>query len=132
MKKIYMVGNTHFDPVWLWRWDEAMSSIIATFRSALARMEEYPDFTYSFSAPAVLEWIKNTDEDLFEEIKKRVYSSIEYVGLSEDYLDKSPFDLSGGEKRRVAIAGVISMEPKVLILDEPTAGLDPLGKNNLL
>ena len=45
MKKIYMVGNTHFDPVWLWRWDEAMSSIIATFRSALARMEEYPDFT---------------------------------------------------------------------------------------
>ena len=67
-----------------------------------------------------------------EEIKKRVYSSIEYVGLTEDYLDKSPFDLSGGEKRRVAIAGVISMEPKVLILDEPTAGLDPLGKNNLL
>lgn len=72
MKKIYMVGNTHFDPVWLWRWDEAMSSIIATFRSALARMEEYPDFTYSFSAPAVLEWIKNTDEDLFSQIKKRI------------------------------------------------------------
>ncbi len=67
-----------------------------------------------------------------EEIKKRVVSSIKYVGLSEDYLEKSPFDLSGGEKRRVAIAGVISMEPKVLILDEPTAGLDPLGKNNLL
>jgi len=72
MKKIYMIGNTHFDPVWLWRWDEAMSSITATFRSALARMEEYPDFTYSFSAPAVLEWIKNTDEELFCEIKKRI------------------------------------------------------------
>ena len=67
-----------------------------------------------------------------DEIQKRVLDSIKYVGLSEDYLEKSPFDLSGGEKRRVAIAGVISMEPKVLILDEPTAGLDPLGKNNLL
>ena len=67
-----------------------------------------------------------------DEIKKRVYESLEYVGLTEDYLEKSPFDLSGGEKRRVAIAGVISMQPKVLILDEPTAGLDPMGKNNLL
>ncbi len=67
-----------------------------------------------------------------EEIKKRVYESLDYVGLSEEYLEKSPFDLSGGEKRRVAIAGVISMQPKVLILDEPTAGLDPMGKNNLL
>lgn len=67
-----------------------------------------------------------------DEIKKRVYESLEYVGLTDDYLEKSPFDLSGGEKRRVAIAGVISMEPKVLILDEPTAGLDPMGKNNLL
>ena len=67
-----------------------------------------------------------------EEIKKRVLNAISYVGLSEDYLEKSPFDLSGGEKRRVAIAGVIAMEPKVLILDEPTAGLDPMGKNSLL
>ena len=67
-----------------------------------------------------------------EEINKRVLSAISYVGLSESYLEKSPFDLSGGEKRRVAIAGVIAMEPKVLILDEPTAGLDPMGKNALL
>ncbi len=66
------------------------------------------------------------------EIKERVLESIEFVGLTEDYLDKSPFDLSGGEKRRVAIAGVISMKPKVLVLDEPTAGLDPVGKNDLL
>ena len=67
-----------------------------------------------------------------EEIKERVLESIKFVGLTEDYLNKSPFDLSGGEKRRVAIAGVISMKPKVLVLDEPTAGLDPVGKNDLL
>ncbi len=66
------------------------------------------------------------------EIKERVLQSVKFVGLTEDYLDKSPFDLSGGEKRRVAIAGVISMKPKVLVLDEPTAGLDPVGKNDLL
>ncbi len=67
-----------------------------------------------------------------DEIDVRVRESLSFVGLSEEYLEKSPFDLSGGEKRRVAIAGVISMRPKVLILDEPTAGLDPIGKNNLL
>ena len=72
MKKIYMIGNTHFDPVWLWRWDEAMASIISTFRSALDRMNENENFCYSFSAPAVFEWIENTDPDMFAEIKQRV------------------------------------------------------------
>ena len=72
MKDIFMIGNTHYDPVWLWRWDEALSSITATFRSALQRMEETPDFCYSFSAPAVLEQIEKTNPQLFEQIKKRV------------------------------------------------------------
>ncbi|ELC8443653.1 energy-coupling factor transporter ATPase [Clostridium perfringens] len=68
-----------------------------------------------------------------EEISKRVKRSMEMVGLDyETYKDKSPFDLSGGQKRRVAIAGVIAMEPKVLILDEPTAGLDPKGREDIL
>ncbi len=67
-----------------------------------------------------------------EEIDKRVRSAFETVGLSEDVYDKSPFELSGGQKRRAAIAGVLAMEPEVLILDEPTAGLDPKGRDEIL
>ena len=67
-----------------------------------------------------------------DEIDRRVRESAALVGLTEDQLEKSPFELSGGQKRRVAIAGVIAMEPKVLILDEPTAGLDPAGAASIL
>ena len=68
-----------------------------------------------------------------EEVSRRVKKSMEMVGLDyETYKNVSPFDLSGGQKRRVAIAGVIAMEPKVLILDEPTAGLDPKGRDDIL
>ena len=67
-----------------------------------------------------------------EEIDARVRRAAAFVGLREELLAQSPFDLSGGEKRRAAIAGVMAMEPEVLILDEPTAGLDPKGRNNLL
>lgn len=68
-----------------------------------------------------------------DEIHKRVIKAMEMVGLDyETYKDKSPFELSGGQKRRVAIAGVVAMEPKVLILDEPTAGLDPKGRDEIL
>lgn len=66
------------------------------------------------------------------EIDRRVRSAAYFVGLRDDQLEKSPFELSGGQKRRVAIAGVIAMEPKVLILDEPTAGLDPEGVESIL
>jgi energy-coupling factor transport system ATP-binding protein len=66
------------------------------------------------------------------EIDRRVRQSARFVGLDEAVLEKSPFELSGGQKRRVAIAGVIAMEPKVLILDEPTAGLDPAGSEQIL
>ena len=67
-----------------------------------------------------------------EDIDRRVRSAAAFVGLTEAMLDKSPFELSGGQKRRVAIAGVIAMEPKVLVLDEPTAGLDPRGRDDIL
>lgn len=67
-----------------------------------------------------------------EDIALRVRESMEFVGLKGDMVDKSPFDLSGGQKRRVAIASVIAMKPQVLILDEPCAGLDPKGRDSIL
>ncbi|MCL2213321.1 MAG: ATP-binding cassette domain-containing protein, partial [Oscillospiraceae bacterium] len=67
-----------------------------------------------------------------DEIDQRVRDAVRFVGLPENVLEKSPFELSGGQKRRVAIAGVIAMRPQILILDEPAAGLDPRGREEIL
>ena len=67
-----------------------------------------------------------------DEVDKRVREAAAFVGIGEELLEKSPFELSGGQKRRVAIAGVLAMEPKVLILDEPSAGLDPRGRESIM
>ena len=66
------------------------------------------------------------------ELENRVLETCRLIGVKEEYLEKSPFDLSGGEKRRVAIAGVMAMRPEVIVFDEPTAGLDPAGRENVM
>ena len=67
-----------------------------------------------------------------DELKQRVLETCKTIGVKDEYLEKSPFDLSGGEKRRVAIAGVMAMKPEVIVFDEPTAGLDPKGRENVM
>lgn len=71
MKTMIMIGNSHIDPVWFWTWKEGMQEVKATFASALARMEEYPDFRFTCTSTAFLEWIEQIDPQMFEQIRKR-------------------------------------------------------------
>lgn len=72
MKNLYLIGNAHIDPVWLWRWQEGFSEILATFRSALDRMNEFPDFKFTSACAAYYEWVELADPEMFAEIKERV------------------------------------------------------------
>ena len=106
---------------------------IRQVRFVVGMVMQYPE--YQLFADTVKEDIafgpKNMGLDQAE-IEKRILQSIEFCGLDKSVLDKSPFDLSGGQKRRVALAGVMAMNPKVLVLDEPAAGLDPKGRREIL
>ncbi len=105
---------------------------IGDVRYRVGLVMQYPE--YQLFEDTVIEDIafgpKNMGLDK-EEIKKRVKESAELVGLDLELLSKSPFDLSGGQKRRAAIAGVMAMKPEVLVLDEPAAGLDPAGRSSI-
>ncbi len=104
MGKFYMIGNTHFDPVWLWKWDEAMASIRATFRSALDRMNEDEGFIYSFTTPPVFEWLKETAPEMFKEIKERIKEG--RWELSEGWwLQPDTYSLSGESCIRQGLYG---------------------------
>ena len=122
-------GKIYIDGRDLWADPEK----IRDFRFLTGLVFQYPE--YQLFEETVYKDIafgpKNMGLDA-EEIDRRVRDAAAFVGLHETLLDKSPFELSGGQKRRVAIAGVIAMEPKVLVLDEPTAGLDPQGRDAIL
>lgn len=72
MKKLYLVGNAHIDPVWLWRWQDGYSEVLATYRSALDRMKEFPDYKFTSACAVYYEWVEKTDPEMFEEIRERV------------------------------------------------------------
>ena len=106
---------------------------ISKVRYKVGMVMQYPE--YQLFAETVKEDIAYGPKNMGltdDEIAHRVAKSAQFCGLSFDVLEKSPFDLSGGQKRRVALAGVMAMEPKVLVLDEPAAGLDPRGRREIL
>ena len=122
-------GKVYVDDTDLW----AKPKEIRKFRFKVGLVFQYPE--YQLFEETVYKDIAFGPSNMGlseSEIKERVIKAAKFVGLKSELLNKSPFDLSGGEKRRAAIAGVIAMEPEVLILDEPTAGLDPVGRNVLL
>ena len=105
---------------------------IGAVRYRVGLVMQYPE--YQLFEDTVIEDISFGPKNMGlepDEIKKRVLEACELVGLDFDMLSKSPFDLSGGQKRRAAIAGVMAMRPEVLVLDEPAAGLDPAGRNSI-
>ena len=122
-------GNIYFDGQDIYDKDFNMKSL----RSRVGLVFQYPE--HQLFETTVLEDVKFGPKNLGlskVEVDLRAFEAIKQVGLSEKCYDDSPFELSGGQKRRVAIAGVLAMKPEILILDEPTAGLDPRGRDEIL
>jgi hypothetical protein len=122
-------GTIYFDGQDVYDKDFNMKSL----RSRVGLVFQYPE--HQLFETTVLEDVKFGPKNLGlskVEVDLRAFEAIKQVGLSEKCYDDSPFELSGGQKRRVAIAGVLAMKPEILILDEPTAGLDPRGRDEIL
>ena len=122
-------GHIYLDGVDIWEKPKEITSV--RFKVGLVmQYPEYQLFEETVRKDIAYGPINMGLDD--KEINKRVEESAFFCGISDDMFDKSPFDLSGGQKRRVAIAGVMAMNPQVLILDEPAAGLDPVGREEIL
>ena len=122
-------GTVYIDGRDIWEKPKEISKV----RFIVGMVMQYPE--YQLFADTVKEDIAFGPKNMGlsdDEIEKRIMQSIAFCGLDKSILDKSPFDLSGGQKRRVALAGVMAMNPKILVLDEPAAGLDPKGRREIL
>jgi energy-coupling factor transport system ATP-binding protein len=122
-------GSVYLDGVDIWEKPKEISKI----RYKVGLVMQYPEYQlFDETVRADIGFApRNLGLDA-EEIERRVAEAVAFTGIDGALLDKSPFELSGGQKRRVAIAGILAMRPRVLILDEPTAGLDPKGCNEIL
>ena len=122
-------GTIYVDGRNMW----AQGENLRDFRFLVGLVMQYPEYQLfeETCARDIAYGPKNMGLD-DEEVARRVKEAAQFVGLSDELLEKSPFELSGGQKRRVAIAGVMAMHPRVLVLDEPAAGLDPEGRDTIL
>lgn len=131
VKKKYMIGNTHFDPVWLWHWDEAMASIRATFHSALDRMEQEPSFHYSFATPPVFEWIRKTEPALFERIRQKVASG--QWELAEGWwVQPDCYSASGESYARQGLYGQRYLKTHFGVYSKTVFNIDSFGHSPML
>ncbi len=122
-------GEVLLDGVNIWQKPSEISKI--RFRVGLVM--QYPEYQlFDETVRRDIEFGPRNQGLSDEEINERVNEAIRFTGITEDLLEKSPFELSGGQKRRVAIAGILAMRPEVLVLDEPAAGLDPRGRREIL
>ena len=122
-------GKVLLDGVDIW----AKPKEIAKIRYRVGLVMQYPEYQlFDDTVRADIGFAPRNQGLSAEEVEERVREAAAFVGIDEEMLDKSPFELSGGQKRRVAIAGIIAMRPEVLVLDEPAAGLDPRGRREIL
>ncbi|SKA85327.1 alpha-mannosidase [Clostridium sp. USBA 49] len=130
-KTLYMIGNAHLDPVWLWRWQEGFQEVKATFRSALDRMNEYPDFIFNSSSAAYYEWIENNEPEMFEEIKKRIKEG-RWVLVGGWWIQPDCNIPSGESFIRQALYGQHYFKEKFGVTAEVGYNVDSFGHNAML
>ena len=122
-------GKVYLDGTDIWEKPKEISSV----RYRVGLVMQYPEYQlFDDTVRADIAFGPKNQGLSAEEITERVKTAAEFTGLTEELLDKSPFELSGGQKRRAAIAGIMAMRPDVLVLDEPAAGLDPKGREEIL
>ena len=130
-KTLYMIGNAHIDPVWLWSWQEGFHEVKATFRSALDRMNEYDDFTFVASSAAFYEWIEQNDPEMFKEIQERVdQGRWQIVG---GWWLEPDCNIPGGESFvRQALYGQSYFQSKFNTIARLAYNVDSFGHNGML
>ena len=128
---LHMIGNAHIDPVWLWQWPEGYQEVLSTFRSALARLEEYPEFEFTHDSVCYLAWVEETDPDMFESIRRRVAEGRWHV-IGGWWVEPDCNIPAGESYVRQALYGQGYLREKLGILATTGANVDSFGHNAAL